>query len=215
MDWCTRWYILRCRGCEHVFAQTVSTDSENSDSYQGPDGTYEQFYIETVRTWPPQAKRRRPDWFEGSGVNLKLLTGLWPIMREVYDALDADLNVLAAMGMRIAFDKAARLLGVDPDLSFREKLDKLVVDDDRTRLETLVDAGSAAAHRGWAPSSEELSTMMDVLEHFVHEAFVAPVRKKRLDARVEAMRPTVPLDPRRTRKALTKPEASGDDSAAD
>ena len=34
-QWRTDWYLLSCRGCDHVFAQTVSTNSE--DYYQDYD----------------------------------------------------------------------------------------------------------------------------------------------------------------------------------
>lgn len=40
-------------------------------------------------------------------------------MHEVYEALDNDLHVLAAMGMRIVFDVSAQMLGVDPELPSR------------------------------------------------------------------------------------------------
>lgn len=133
-------------------------------------------------------------------------------MQEVYAALDADLNVLAAMGMRIVFDKASGILGVDPALTFEEKLEALVDEDDRARLETLVDAGSASAHRGWRPSTEDLDTMMDVLESFVHDAFVAPLRKKRLDRRLADIRANVPPKPKRIRKRA-EPVLTGGESA--
>jgi hypothetical protein len=63
---------------------------------------------------------------------------------------------------------------------------------DQSRLEILVDAGSASAHRGWRPPAKDLSVLMDVLEHFVHEAFVVPSRKKRLDADLAKMKAKVP-----------------------
>lgn len=205
--WHKDWYLLRCRGCDYVFAETVYTDSEDLYYENGPDGQYTE-NVETVRTWPARGKRDRPDWFKGSVTNLRLLD-LWPVLREVYEALDADLNVLAAMGMRIAFDRAAELRGVDPAISFEEKLKGLFEKKaDRDRLETLVEAGSASAHRGWRPETDDLNTMMDVLEQFVHEQFVAPVRQQRLDKRVAAMKAKVPPRQKRAKKPPAKGESA-------
>ncbi|RWN59727.1 DUF4145 domain-containing protein [Mesorhizobium sp.] len=201
--WHTKWYLLRCRGCEYVFAQTVSTDSESIDYSYGPENETVTEHIETVETWPARIKRPRPDWFDGPGVNLALLTRFSPILREIYSALDNDLHVLAAMGMRMGFDLAASMLDVDPELTFKEKLEQLFEDEaERARLDTLVEAGNASTHRAWRPTSEHLGTMMDVLESFVHDNFVAPGRRKRLDARLADLRSSVPARAPRRRKAL-------------
>ena len=48
------------------------------------------------------------------------------------------------------------------------------------------------AYRGWKPTAEHLNTMMDVLEHFIHEAFVTPKKKQHLQDKVTKMRKTVP-----------------------
>lgn len=84
---------------------------------------------------------------------------------------------MAAIGVRTAFDRATELLGIDPATSFERKLDRLSAlgmlgANDRATLAALVDAGSAAAHRGWKPTHEALSTMLHILEGFVHKEFV-------------------------------------------
>ena len=210
-DWNTRWRLLRCRGCDHVFCQTKSTNSEEVDHEGLPNGEYTTFYIPTYRTLPAQPKRPRPSCLGKSDKRLGLVLRLWPIMHEVYEALDNDLHVLAAMGMRIVFDVSAQMLGVDPELPFAKKLAALFEKkEDRERLATLVDAGSASAHRGWNPSGEDLSTMMDVLEEFVHDAFVAPERRKKLDERLAALRISVPpRGPRKKRDTSESPAEGG------
>ena len=64
--------------------------------------------------------------------------------------------------------------------------------DDKGRIEMLVDAGSASAHRGWQPTPSNLSTMMDVLEHFIQESFVAPERRRKLDAEAAEIKKRIP-----------------------
>ncbi len=54
----------------------------------------------------------------------------------------------------------------------------------RTEEDVLVDAGSAAAHRGWRPKPEELNTMMDVVETFLHRSFILDEGIKKLKAAI-------------------------------
>jgi hypothetical protein len=49
---------------------------------------------------------------------------------------------------------------------------------DRQRLETLTEAGNASIHRGWVPKAGDLSTMVDILEFFLHHTFVAGLQEK-------------------------------------
>ena len=80
-------------------------------------------------------------------------------------------------------------------MRFGEKLDRLDTDgrislDEKTILQVLVDAGSAAAHRGWRPKADELSTMVDVVESFLHRSFV-------LGDGIEKLKASVPVRPKR------------------
>jgi hypothetical protein len=197
LDWSTEWYILRCRGCEHVFVQTVGTNSEDYDNYYDDRGEQVTHHNETIEYWPALSKRQMPDWINlitVKGADESILMGA---LAELYGALNNDLFMLAGIGMRTSFDAASELLGVDPDKSFKEKLNALVVAGhigklDQGRLEALVDAGSASAHRGWKPTADDLDTMMELLEHFLHEAFVAPEKKRRLDAKAAEVKGKVP-----------------------
>jgi hypothetical protein len=99
------------------------------------------------------------------------------LLDEVYTALDNDLSVLATIGMRAVFDCASQLLGADANQSFAEKLKELVAGnkiggEEKEILSTLADAGNAAAHRGWKPSTSEIDSLMRALENFLERAFV-------------------------------------------
>jgi hypothetical protein len=114
---------------------------------------------------------------------------LGELLSEMYTALNNDLRVLAAIGARTVFDRSSELLGVDPGLQFGQKLKELlnqrkVSKDEYDTLGVLVDAGSAAAHRGWRPKLEELSTMMDVVETFLHRSFIVRDGIKKLRAAI-------------------------------
>lgn len=218
-DWHRDWNILRCRGCEHVFVQTVATNSEDYDHYFDEYGQEAVHHDETVAYWPALSRRTVPDWIGRVSAFGEEKLPLKAALDELYGALENDLNTLASIGIRTTFDIASELLGVEPELTFAKKLDKLVDLGhigvvDRERLAALVDAGSASAHRGWKPSQEDISIMADVLEHFIHAAIVAPEDRKLLDQRAASIRKKVPArkaaarKPPAKKKGATRPNKS-------
>jgi hypothetical protein len=209
--WTTR-RILECRGCGYVFMETAATNTEDYDQDYDVDGSTITTLNETLRYWPTLSKRQLPDWMK-NGIEAKNAAALYHSMRELYGALDNDLNRLAAIGMRMSFDIATELLGIDPGLTFKEKLNELVSKGligivDKDRLEVLVDAGSASAHRGWYPKTEDSRSMMDILEHFMEAALVEPFRRKALDAKAAKVKTGVPQRESRTTKNIRKKPAS-------
>lgn len=177
--------------------QTVATNSEDYDNFYEEDGSTGTTYNETLKYWPALSKRPKPEWMSEYGVDAGNVEALDAAMTELYGALDNDLRMLSAIGIRTTYDIASELLGVDSRLRFNQKLDALVTSGrisvvDKDRLEMVVDAGSASAHRGWRPTPKDLGTMMDVLEHFVHQSFVAPARKAKLDEEAARVKIAVP-----------------------
>ncbi|WP_171136800.1 DUF4145 domain-containing protein [Ruegeria sp. HKCCC1038] len=211
--WQTEWYLLTCCGCNYVFAQSISSNSEDYYDTYDYDGDHVTEYIETVDTWPARSKRDIPDWFKHKSVetDLENTRSLDASLNELYGALDADLLVLASIGIRTSFDIAAELLGVDPAKSFNEKLKELVsnghiLEASKENVEILVDAGSASAHRGWKPSSRELGALMGALEDFIYSALVFPARSRAKEEELARIKSNVPRRPKRQQKGKTKSE---------
>jgi hypothetical protein len=143
--------MLRCGGCKTVYFQESYVFSEDYDYDHHPvTGDPMMEYNVKITYWPAPAKRARPEWLSDLfGVD----RGLHDLLEETYNVLDVDARVLAATGVRTTFDRASELLGVDPSLSFNEKLDEFLSNgkiggDERKHLAILTDAGGAAAHRG-------------------------------------------------------------------
>jgi hypothetical protein len=91
------------------------------------------------------------------------------LLEEVYEALDADLRSIAAMGLRAALDRTFELAGADPAFGFAQKLatleaQKVIAANEKELLLIMTDAGSAAAHRGWKPDLEELDSILAATE---------------------------------------------------
>lgn len=208
IHWTVNWSILTCCGCDHVFAQTASSDSEDYGHYYDDEGNEAIEYYEKIATWPAKSKRDLPEWFSHGSVetDLKNTDALDDSLNELYGALNQDLVVLASIGIRTCFDIAAEILEIDPNNTFRQKLDELVskahiTEAEREHVETLVDAGSAAAHRGWKPTIQDLETLMSVLENFIYGTMVVPTRRRAQKAALLKVKKKVPQRKSQAEKA--------------
>ena len=184
-SWSDTGRILECCGCSRIFFRRDFWFSEWDTEGEHPV-TGEPRIERGVETtyWPAPATRKPPKWVSNIEEADRQLGKL---LSEMYTALNNDLRVLAAIGARTVFDRSSELLGVDPELKFAQKLQRLfdqgnVRQDEHDTLRVLVDAGSAAAHRGWRPKPEELNTMMDVVETFLHRSFILGDAIKKLKA---------------------------------
>lgn len=179
--------VLECCGCETLYFQKEEVSSNDHDTYR--DDELDEYVTpehRTVTLYPPPARRHRPEWSDAIGLNDDTLGQL---LLETYTALDSDLRVLGAVGARTTFDRATEVLEIDPAIPFEEKLNVLfeigeIGQGERETLSTLTDAGNAAAHRGWRPSSRELDLIMSVLEGFLHRCFVLKGAMERLKRKI-------------------------------
>jgi hypothetical protein len=177
--------ILECGGCQTIFFREdvwctawATGDGDDID----------------VRYWPKTSTqsspitREIPYWLDKVWI-------FWPqadatlvnLLGETYSATNSGLLVLAAIGIRTIIDRSSELLGVDPSKTFACKLAELVrlrkisVSEEEV-LGILIDAGSAATHRGWKPAPSELNTMLEVMESFLKRQFISDDIKKLKEA---------------------------------
>jgi hypothetical protein len=148
--------MLQCGGCDIVCLRHTHEWSEDPE----PDITY----------YPPPVSRRMPAWRH------KLPSRLRSLVNEIYVALHADSRRLALMGARTAVD-IVLLEKVGDAGSFRQKLIGLekqgyVGQRSREILDAALDAGSAAAHRGYVPKKEQLESVMDIVENILQAVYI-------------------------------------------
>lgn len=125
-------------------------------------------------TFPWKPMRSFPA-FTGQVQKIDRILGV--LLYETYTALNNGCYVLAASGLRTIFDRTTKVLQVDQELPFLRKLERLqelghIGDQERSLLSVLVDAGSAAVHRGWQPSPKQLEPLFDVMEQFLKRALI-------------------------------------------
>ena len=148
--------MLECRGCEDIsFRYDWDFDDELATSY-----------------YPPRISRQSPKWIND------LPAELGRLVREVYTALWSDSPRLAAMGARTILDMVM-LNKVGDAGDFEKKLEALqdqgvIAPSDREYLKAAVDAGSAAAHRAFAPPQDVLNQIMDIVEHLLQAVYILP-----------------------------------------
>lgn len=178
--------MLECCGCSDViFRKRIHLDDwEIVDLETGRIITD----AEVVIYYPPAVSRPEPTWVK------RLDKSIQSLIIEVYSALYSDSKMLAAMGTRAVLDMAI-VEKVGDCGTFPQKLKALedqglISKDGRAVLEAALDAGSAAAHRGYAPSSDDLNLVMDIVEHVLEALYVLPNAASALKERTPQRRPT-------------------------
>jgi Domain of unknown function (DUF4145) len=177
--------ILKCKGCEAVYVQRVSltfdptTKMISLNDFHPKTGEYNPELDPTTTYWPAPSRRKPPVWLVY--IQDQVLRGL---LEEVYEAMDADLRSIAAMGIRAALDRTFELAGADPAHGFAQKLAALkeqnvIGAEERELLLIMTDAGSAASHRGWKPEPEELDSILAATEDYFSALPYSDQRQKK------------------------------------
>lgn len=173
VSWSDTYDVLECCGCGSIYVRREFWFSEWDDFEDDPI-TGEPRHIPGIKVtfWPPPTKRKKPDWADNLEDNV-----LRKVVDEVYQALNAGLTILASVGTRTLLDRAMFMRVGDPEGGFVGKLNEMVRKghigrDEKGILEAITDAGSAAAHRGFAPSATMLGTIVETVENFLHREFV-------------------------------------------
>jgi hypothetical protein len=154
--WDTTYDVLQCCGCRAALLVRTFDFSEDPDL--------------SVNYFPPRVSRHSPKW------KINLPPELMLLLEEVYKALDGNNRRLPMMGARTLVD----MLMVEKvgDLgSFGAGLKELenqgfISSKNREVLEAALDAGSAAAHRGYASKTEEVNIVMDIVENMLQAVYV-------------------------------------------
>jgi Domain of unknown function (DUF4145) len=164
----TRSVVVRCRGCGELAIR-------NEDLYydRTPDPSIEDREHVTVTFSPPRLWRRPPDWLSDLEV---VEVDLNDILKEVYLAANDKQFRLLAMGVRTALDYVmTQIIGDVGD--FSQKLREMVAKNHLTAkqtdmLATVIDAASAAAHRGFKPDRPLLQEMLNTMETVIRDHYL-------------------------------------------
>jgi hypothetical protein len=160
--------ILECLGCEHLVVRRTYTHEAHTEAIT-------EFY-------PPPISRPMPRWSRIIGIGVPGI--IRDVLKEVYKALQADSPILATMGARTILD-LVMVEKVGDKGSFEQKLEALerngfVGKKNQEFLAAALDAGNAAAHRGFSPAPSELEYVMDIVENLIEVAYVLERRADKI-----------------------------------
>ena len=173
--------IVECCGCENLALVKKTHFSEHVDFYQDPiSGEDIMEPLWDVSIYPPVTYRVTPTWFE----DLPDPT-LRKIAREIYKSLETESHYLATFGSRTLIDRLI-VLTVGDKGSFDKGLNALrdegkISPHELEILQPVIQAGHAAAHRGWEPSEDQLKFILDTVEGLIHRLLVLPSYAEQLE----------------------------------
>lgn len=184
--WSETYEMLKCRGCDNVTFRRVTRNGLQNR--------------EEVVYYPPAVARRVPEWLQYEG--LDALPELVPspirsLMHEVYTAAQNNSRELAAMGIRAVLERVM-LDKVGDQGNFKTTLLEFhragyLSNRNADTLETVLEAGHAATHRGWTPTAGDFATLLDITENIIDTVYLHEPRAHDLER-------NVPKRPRPSRK---------------
>jgi hypothetical protein len=162
------WNILQCLGCESIKVCVVQTSTD----FKSPREAH----------FPTVVFRNVPKWAA------QLPQEFHELIREVYFALNASCPCLSTMGTRTLIDKMLNDLVGDVG-GFAQKLNEAVksgyvTEKQRQTIESAVEIGHAASHRGYYPTIEEVFDVLDIVEHALVGGYVIGKASSRLNASI-------------------------------
>ncbi|WP_162652146.1 DUF5655 domain-containing protein [Lentilitoribacter sp. Alg239-R112] len=191
-----RLLIIECCGCEHLALVKKTHFSEDVEYSYHPvtrEEIIEPIWQETI--YPPVTYRRPPPWFEDLPDDT-----LREISEEIYKSLQSESLYLATFGSRTLIDRLI-VLTVGDQGNFRNGLRKLEDEGmlsvhESDILKPVLEAGNAAAHRGWSPNKDQIEIILNTVENLILRLLVLPKLSEELDDAV----------PSRNGKAKSKPK---------
>jgi hypothetical protein len=158
-SWSQASYFLECGGCHATSVRKEYWD----DNYSYPDEP-------EVLLFPAAVARPKPPWLWQVDPRFRRL------IEEVYAGLGAGTVALPVMGARAILDLVIRDK-VGNRQKFSQGLDALtdkglISKHDRGILDAAVEAGNAAAHRGFFPKAADAQQVLEIVEHLVSSLYV-------------------------------------------
>jgi hypothetical protein len=125
--------------------------------------------------YPLICQRKRPSWLSELERNEAEICAM---MKEVYDAFDANLHRLAGIGIRTLVE-IVMVAKVGDQGTFPRTLDafeeqRFITPNARQLLNTTIELGHASAHRAYRPNASDLNRVIGVVENIIQEIYIDP-----------------------------------------
>lgn len=203
--------ILECAGCHTLsFRNTyaVAYSAKRNRKRNLISGSMDKIY-------PPASERRRLSLLPMMRLEHRDVFNIVRIYKEVCDAYGSENLFLAAYGARTLIDIVVSTEAGDRG-TFPEKLKRLLTEGRisqymATTSSAAFDAGSATAHRGYRPSREDTSLLIDAAEALLKHFYLDPQQLADQAEKAGEMSKRIPP---RTRKSCEIPPQKPEESNA-
>ncbi len=172
--WSEDYWMLQCMGCDAVtLRRDVWDDIDN----------------ETVTTYfPPPSSREMPAWMKTDDFKEACPPSIRELLREAYVSFQNECDRGVAMCVR-AILEAAMIDKCGDQGTFAKNLEVFIehghlLPKQKELLEPVIEAGSAAIHRDFKPTREQLAVILDLTETALATAYYHPARAAALKARI-------------------------------
>ncbi|MBP9048509.1 MAG: DUF4145 domain-containing protein [Tabrizicola sp.] len=181
------YFAFQCKGCDTTFFCRSSANSEDTLQLEDEKGNSFEDLVFRKEYFPTEG--RAYFLLEVDPELAQIAPRVSALLAETVRAANSGLNTLSAIGARTTFDSAAEYLKIEPDLPFSDKLEALrkighISGKEKGFLEVLIDAGGAAAHRGWMPSDIELMSIIEIITGFIGASILRPNSVKNLSTAI-------------------------------
>lgn len=174
--------LMKCGGCDSI---SLRHESWCNDWGCDPCLSY----------YPPARSRRLPQWIEGmDGLRFVFKHTFVPrLLRQIYTAYHSQSYALAAMGIRALveqtmIDKIGDKGNFGTNLKEFEAAGYLSAVQ-RKFLETTLELGHAAIHRGYEPTTEDIRRSLDITEPILETVYIHEGHAEHLQKSVPSRKP--------------------------
>jgi len=174
--------MLKCSGCDSVKLMHESWFSEICHENGNP--------MVDINYYPPAISKAEPKWLLHLGgiIPSEQKQYIIELFQEIYSALHNDSRRLAVMGIRALLEHLM-IAEVTDKGTFNKNLNAFQAEGylskkQREIIEAILEAGHAAIHRGYHPSSEDVLTVVEITERLVEAIYIHPDKANKLKERV-------------------------------
>ena len=183
--------VLACMGCDTVVFRTLETGAYTEVMDETPTPYWDEAtksYQEMLRWRYIDIERLYPERNENVK-NIKSFVSLPShfknLYREIIDSYNYNLVFASSAGVRAFVEALCNHMGCTPSLTLQERIKELSKSRKLSiktaeSLQTHRFIGNRALHQLETPSKEELSILIDILEHVLSELFEIPEKHKGL-----------------------------------
>jgi hypothetical protein len=187
----TRTELLKCRGCDSVTVcqkTWVGEEERSEDELRRDFGDDWEGMLEIIY-YPPVSARRKPVWMLRDSASHQFIpASVTELMEEIYTALQNGSRRLVVMGTRAVLETIMLSKTGDQGI-FHKNLDVFQAAGYLSVLQShtvgvILDAGHATIHRGWKPTDDDVSAVMDITESVIETTYLHEPGAKRLETNV-------------------------------